>query len=233
VIFSTSAHADISIPARRRRFSCRAIATPLPLRAIARALLVFLGACSPIACRSAPARPSCPESFVADEARGEALLETLASVPEGARLREEVRRKKASFTVCFGRIDVSALTTAGAALLDETLPPKEAAARLGHLLVHAVRGSPLAAPGDGGCDEATTRALAAEADALSIELDLRRALGVTRPYIRYEFEGDFWRTAEDERAALVLAYLRAHPKGAPGIDALAAGYERRCRQGLP
>ena len=84
---------------------------------------------------------------------------------------------------------------------------------------------------DESCEVITERALAAEAKALSLELGLRRAFGVpaSSARVQYTFEGDFWAAPEEAREGLVLAYLQAHPDGAPGIDALASGYARRCR----
>ncbi|UQA62587.1 hypothetical protein [Polyangium aurulentum] len=168
-----------------------------------------------------------------DETRTGVLLDTLGRVPEGREARDAAR--SAPFPrVCFGPAAVSALTSEGVIMLDASLGEGEAAARLGHLSMHVARGSPLVLPEDrGGCDAAVERALAAEADALALELRLRRALGVTSPKIPYAFEEEHWRAEPEARTPLVLAYLRAHPDGAPGLDALGAGYARRCREARP
>lgn len=123
------------------------------------------------------------------------------------------------------------MTTERVALFDERLGDEEAAARLGHLLQHVVEGLSAEKRDGESCDEVTRRALAREASALSRELRLRRALGVDTANVRYAFEEAFWAARPDDREPLVLAYLEAHPNGAPGIDALAAGYAQRCRRG--
>jgi hypothetical protein len=181
--------------------------------------------------RAAP-RP-CPRGFSTDTTRTDALLAALDRVPEGREVRNGVPNLAATH-VCFGPAAVSALTSDGVALLDAALGDEEAAARLGHLFVHVKRGSPLVLPEDrAACDAAVERALAAEAEALALELGLRRALGVRVPKIAYAFEEPFWKAEPRARTELVLAYLRAHPDGAPGIDALASGYARRCREARP
>jgi len=195
-------------------------------------LLFALGSFFGPGCREMRAKPACPEGFAADAGRGEALVEKLEDAPGGGQIVRAARETRA-FSVCFGRIGVSAVTTEGAVLMDEALGREEGAARLGHLLQHVARGSPLVLPKEGSCEEATARALEKEAEALSLELMLRRALGVSAPRVRYEFEANYWSTNEKERVPLVLEYLRAHPDGAPGIDALGSAYARRCREGLP
>lgn len=164
----------------------------------------------------------------ADEPRARGLVALLEGAPEGAAIAGRVSAGAAR--VCFGQVPVSAVTPEGVVLLEATLADAEAAARLGHLLLHVVEGSPAPRAGEPDCEAAVRRALAAEARALAMELRLRRALGVTAPALRYEFEEDFWRAAPGEREGVVLAYLEAHPHGGPGVDALAEGYRRRCRE---
>ncbi len=82
------------------------------------------------------------------------------------------------------------------------------------------------------CEKQVDEALRAESAALSFELQLRGELAVTNKRIEYEFEAPYWATAPENRERLVLDYLRAHPDGAPGIDALAAGYTKRCRESI-
>jgi hypothetical protein len=198
-----------------------------------RAALTLALVASLVACRSTPAPLPCPRGFSTDEARAEVLIAALDRVPEGREVRN-VAPNLAATRVCFGPAAVSASTSDGVVLLDAALGDAEAAARLGHLLLHVKRGSPLVLPEDrAGCDAAVDRALAAEADALALELRLRRALGVAAPKMSYAFEEPFWKAEPEARTPLVLAYLRAHPQGAPGLDALAAGYARRCREARP
>jgi hypothetical protein len=138
--------------------------------------------------------------------------------------------------VCFGRTEVSAITTTGTILLDTRLGEGETAARFGHLLLHAVDGLPMAEPTKGSdagdCDARVREALVIEARAFALELRLRRELGVgvgEEPRtVPYEFEGPFWRAEPEARELLVLRYLEEHPRGGPGVDAIAAGYASRC-----
>ena len=88
----------------------------------------------------------------------------------------------------------------------------------------------MAHPRAGDCDAQVDEALRQEARALSLELRLRRALGGVERRIPYAFEDDFWRAPPEGREPLVLDYLRAHPDGGPGLDALGSGYARRCRE---
>jgi hypothetical protein len=162
----------------------------------------------------------------ADEARARSLVARLEGAPEGAAIVG--RMPAGAARVCFGKVPVSAVTPEGVVLLEVSLADAEAAARLGHLLLHVVEGSPAPRAGEADCDAAVRRALGAEAAALGLELRLRRALGVEAPAMRYEFEEGFWGAAPGDREALVLAYLEAHPHGGPGVDALAEGYRRRC-----
>lgn len=114
--------------------------------------------------------------------------------------------------------------------MDRDLDEPEAAARLGHLLTHAVEGLPMAHLEAGDCAGQVDLALAQEARALTLEIRWRRALGVTARRIPYAFEDDVWRAPEPAREGVVLDYLRAHPDGGPGVDGLLAGYSRRCRE---
>lgn len=188
--------------------------------------MVFLAACGKEA-------PACPAGMATMETRARGLRVLLERVPEGARVIGRVPAGAAR--VCFGRVPVSAVTPDGTVLLEASLGDAEAAARLGHLLLHVIEGPPMpalvpAAPALSGaeCGAAVRRALVAEAGALALELGLRRALGVTAPALRYEFEQDFWRAPPEAREGVILAYLESHPGGGPGIDALAESYRRRC-----
>lgn len=169
------------------------------------------------------ADPGCPAGLSADAARTQQLLARLAAVEEGAAI---TRRLQGAPRVCFGQVAVSAVSHEGAVLLDSAMPEAEAAARLGHLLLHALDGSPAPRAGEVDCDAAVRRALDIEARAFAVELLLRQALGVTG--IRYGFEEDFRRAPIEAREARIRAWLEAHPAGGQGVDALADGYRRRC-----
>jgi len=174
----------------------------------------------------------CPADSVADDARATLVLDTLRKTPQGAHLEERARDKH-NIAICFSPRVVSVVTDEGTLLVDDKLDTKEAAARVGHLLEHVAKGPPLSPRAGETCDQAVLRALSSEAEALSLELDLRRSLALTSPRILYDFEADYSKTNESDRKRLVLDYLRSHPQGGPGLDALAAGYQRRCREGLP
>ncbi len=76
------------------------------------------------------------------------------------------------------------------------------------------------------------QALAAEARGLSLELRVGRELGAPPAEGGpFEVEAVHWQAAPEEREAALVACLRAHPDGAPGVDALAAGYAKRCAAG--
>jgi hypothetical protein len=201
----------------RTRLAARAALAPVAIAAI-------LCLC----CRgAAPPRP-CPARFAADRAREVVLVDRLRAAPEGGLLLARVP-PAALPRICFGPAAVSSITTEGVVLLDRELGELEAAARLGHLLAHAVEGMPMAQPRAGDCDAQVEEALVQEARALALELRLRRALGVTERRLPYAFEDAFWRSPTAGRERLVLEYLHAHPDGAPGLDGLASGYSRRCR----
>lgn len=193
---------------------------------------LILVALSSSACRSPEDAPStCPHGFEQNDAAASRITSTLAQTPEGKALLEETRTRD-GLRFCFGRRDVSAVTTEGVLLFDNTLANNEAASRLAHLLHHVADGlSPTPKEGE-TCEKTVERLLQREADALALEITLRRTLAVHAPKISYEFETTFWQTPAEGRAPLLFAYLKDHPDGAPGIDALASGYERRCRLGL-
>lgn len=171
--------------------------------------------------------PPCPEGALDLPARADAIVARLASVPEGAALIEATRPRLGR--ICFGRGPSVLEERERHVVLDTALGPGEAAARLGHLLMHVRDGSPYAPGAD--CDAVVARALDAEARAHALELELRRALSAERGALSFgELEAAFWDAPASERVAGVRAYLEAHPDGAPGIDALASGYRARCER---
>lgn len=192
-----------------------------PLLALLAGAVVVAG----VVGRSRWAAPACPEGTRADPARGEAVLRRLGSAAEGAAIRA---RAPAPRAYCVGPRAVSVVTSDGALLVDERLGEAEAAARVGHLLLHTGGDRAVDAldrPGDRACAALVAAALDEEARALAVELSLRRALGVTAPVVRFAFEED----PRDAEAGRIRAWLDAHPDGGPGVDALAAGYDARCR----
>lgn len=169
--------------------------------------------------------PPCPEGALDQPARAEAIVARLGSVPAGAALVESSRARLGR--ICFGR-GASVIDDDRTVLLDRALREGEAAARLGHLMMHARDGSPYQAGPD--CDGVVARALDTEARAHVVELELRRALSVRGEALVYEIEATFWATPERERVALVRAWLESHPEGGGGFDALGAGYRERCER---
>lgn len=179
------------------------------------------------ACTSAPVA-TCPAGTDADAARASAIETRLASVSEGRALLGSRDRVAA---ICFGD-GASVITSDHVVLLARTLEEGEAAARLGHLLVHARDGLPIdvihAGVSESDCDAAVDRALALEARAYVTEVALQDALHAQPSVLAFEFASDVRTSTPDAREPLVLAYLRAHPTGAPGIEGLAAAYRARC-----
>jgi len=200
-----------------------------PLRAAAATLTLAAVVTCVVACRAGDRPHACPAPWSADPDRAGALVERLRATDDGAALLAGLAPRPLP-ALCFGRAGPSSVTTEGVILLEAALDDGEAAARVGHLLQHVVEGLPMAHPHPGDCDAQVGVALVAEARSLSLELRLRRALGVRAPRLRYPFEGAFWAAPAARREADVLDFLRAHPDGAPGLDALAAGYARRCRE---
>ena len=178
----------------------------------------------------APA-PSCPSGTHAEAARASAIEHRLASVAEGRALIDAARARVSS--VCFGAPQsASVITTDRVILLADGLEEGEAAARLGHLLVHARDGLPTdevhAGMNADACETAVGRALDLEARAYVVEVSLQTALGARPTMLAFEF-GDAMRAAgPDARFEIARTYLRDHPDGGPGIDGLASAYRAIC-----
>lgn len=115
--------------------------------------------------------PRCPAGFSPDAARTRRVTALLLELPEAAPLVSAAE----PFDVCWGEVSLSVLDDRRCVRLDRRLGDPEAAARLGHLLLHLREGVPLAE----GCD---ARALALAEDrergAHALEGRLRAALGV-------------------------------------------------------
>jgi hypothetical protein len=174
-----------------------------------------------------PRPPACPPDTHAAPDRQARLMERLhralpsLTSPEAKALGQHQNRGD----WCFGQ--QSELHEGGALVLDETLDDDEAAARAGHLLLHLLIPPWTESPAP--CEERVTQALDAEARAISLELDLRRALGVASPELGYAFAAEHQQAPPDQRIALIARYLRQHPDGAPGVPGLVNAYAQRCR----
>ncbi len=176
---------------------------------------------------ASPAR--CPGRFAADPARQARIVERLGAGAEGGAL---IAGQGQPIRMCFGAVSSSVVTEQGTLLMDAGQGDARAAARAAHLLLHLADGLPALVKGEGDCDARVEEALRAEARALALELRLLRELGAPPPEGGpWEVEGIHWAAAPEEREAALVAYLRAHPDGAPGVDALASGYARRCAKG--
>ncbi len=168
----------------------------------------------------------CPEGFFDRIGRAELVRQRLRETTRGRALLDALGDTEVRY--CFGRIEVSSIAEGRVLVLDESAADVELAARVGHLLDHVVHGPPFPAEIDRGadCDRVVERALQQEARAYVLEVELRRELGITGQ--RYEFEAELAHAADP--AGVVLEYLRAHPDGGPGLDALGAGYRLRCER---
>jgi hypothetical protein len=180
-----------------------------------------------VSCRASDPVALCPATFTQNNERAKTLWKRLGQTSSAAAL---MRRGVSKPPICFGQTDISTITTTGVIYFDDKLDESEGTARLGHLFTHFVDGMPMAKPRSTDCEAQVDEALRAESAALSIELQLRKELAVTNRRIQYPFEGPYWATVPDKREALIFDFLQAHPDGAPGIDALAAGYAKRCRE---
>lgn len=134
--------------------------------------------------------------------------------------------------MCFGPVSPSVVTERGTLLLDASQDDTRAAARVAHLLLHLTSGMTALVQGKGDCDARVEQALAAEARALGLELRLLQELRAPPPPGGpWEVESVYWAAPPEGREAALLGYFKAHPDGAKGVDALAAGYAKRCAAG--
>ena len=179
-----------------------------------------------IGCGATP--PACPDGTRPDTARASAIEARLSTVSEGRALIES-----AHVSICFVTSGSSSvITTDRVVLLASELEEGEAAARLGHLLVHARDGLPIDLIQSGldhdACEAAVDRALTLEARAYVTEIALQDALGAHPTTLAFAFAADVRAAPEPERESIAHAYLVAHPDGGPGLDGLAAAYRARC-----
>jgi hypothetical protein len=190
--------------------------------------LLFSSACDEPEPASAPppAEPAeesaCDAPFREDAAREARVRDLLASVAETERLA------RARATFCFGVRDISVVTTDAELIIDGRPDDREVAARVAHLLHHVVDGYPMTDEPGGDCGERVETALDREASALALELRTRRALDVTDPRTRFDFEESYFSLDEPEATESIDRYLHEHPTGGPGVEGLAIAYRERC-----
>lgn len=159
-----------------------------------------------------------------DEPRAERLLGLLARETRAAALLDGERPP-----VCF--VDGPGVLVDGRIALPAREDDATVAARLAHLLHHARHGRGLVAGRDAPgrtCDEAVEEALAEEAAAHVLELELQAALGAA-PSRPFENAAEILALPGDARVEALLAYLRAHPDGGGGYEPLARDYRARCQ----
>jgi hypothetical protein len=169
----------------------------------------------------------CPAGTTADDARALRIRTRLESVERGAALVREAGERVS--VICFAAPrSTSVVDASHRVMLATELDDGEAAARLGHLLVHLRDGLPDANLHGPDCDAAVEHALALEATAYVEEISLQAELAVTPRVLAFEPSAEILAAPPDAREAIMLAYLRAHPNGAPGIDALSTSYRARC-----
>ena len=158
-----------------------------------------------VALLGAACAPTCPEPLHADPARRAAILARAGPLATPPR------------AVCFDAIThQSAITPDGVARLDARLGTDEAAARLAHLAHHLSRRGPDAGP------ECVASWLRSEVEGITLELRLRRELGVAAPVAPYPFE-EAHRAASTDAARRRL--IEAHLWGSGHMR----GYQARCR----
>lgn len=188
------------------------------------AMWIALIACddSDVASESALPTSACDAGYRQDAVREERLRTLLDSATETVSLA------RARATFCFGVRDISVVTTDAVLVLDERPSDPEVAARAAHLLLHVVEGYPMTDEPGGRCDERVEIALDREAQALALELRTRRALGVTTPRTRFDFEKTYFELDEPAATRSIDRYLHEHPEGGPGVEALAIAYRERC-----
>ncbi len=178
--------------------------------------------------RSAPEGPAppCPAGFVDRPAIGEAQLRALAATRAGAPLASAAEPLALRF--CEGAVERPMISEGRVLLISDAMGGAALTARVGHLLHHAVHGSPYSgvAGADEDCDARVARAVDREAEAYAVEVALRAELGL--PPDRFAFEAEARAAEGDARVAVIGRYLRAHPEGGPNLDALGAAYRQRC-----
>jgi hypothetical protein len=182
------------------------------------------------ACGARAESSACPSGTHEDASRTQAIIDRLDTSPDGHAL---LARRSLVARVCFAPASsASVLTTDHVILLADDLELGEAAARVGHLLVHLRDGLPIDAvsgqAAERACDAAVDRALTLEARAYVVEVELQGTLDAHPHVLAFEFTDAVRAAPADARDALVLAYLRTHPSGGPGIEGLGTAYRAQC-----
>ncbi|MBI5488862.1 MAG: hypothetical protein HY905_16130 [Deltaproteobacteria bacterium] len=182
---------------------------------VARACLLWLAAVPALGCDAAGAgrrAPGGPDDGVRrgdareDPPRAGRVRELLAGTEAGRRLLE---RTGPPPSIRFVAAPDPVLLADGTILLDPYATDAENAARLGHLLRHAVDGAILP-PGPDAAATAepwTDHRLELEAPAILLEIELRVALGVDHPRRSYPFESEIRAAPPADRLRLLRSWL--------------------------
>lgn len=191
------------------------------------AALAFCGAAT-LAVRLArrvEGRTSCPPGLAGDDARARRIQDRLRRVDLG---RQWLNRTNRLPAICFDEAETGTLRGDDLVVLPSAWTDEENAARLAHLLVHWVRGPrwPAVASGDTDCEDLVARTMDVEVEAHVVELELRRALGVSQHRDGLGMQGEYWSVPPAERRAVVARFVN----GSGQASSLRQQYAARCRR---
>ena len=179
--------------------------------------------CASAGCGASPPPPGCAP----DPARAERVVAALAGIADAEILGPNALVGQ----ICFGP-GAGTLWPGPVLALPLDASDDEAAARLTHLAHHVRHGRGLVAhaPVEGPCARHVEEALAEEAEAHVVEMQVRESLGVNAPRRPFVNEREILARPRGERAAAVLEFLRAHPDGGGGYEPLGRDYLERCER---
>ncbi len=162
-----------------------------------------------------------------DPARTERLRALLASLPRG---RSLLGRARGPLRVCYAGAGSESFTAGDDLVLVEGVTDAENAARLGHLLLHRVEGTPEpeTAAQTTACAALVREAIMAEARAHALELELRHDLQVTHPRRVFPFARAYWDAPAADRLEVLRRHFWAHPEGGAGVPGFVQQVARRC-----
>lgn len=186
--------------------------------------LVTCAALALASCRRSPSAAECAPCrapFTLDEQAAQEVRAEWARAQR--RLGPRVAKLELS-CLCFGD-GLSVLTEGQNITLPVAWPRPEQAARAAHLALHRAEPPWTNAPGR-PCDDRVRAALQAEADGHALELETRRALGVSTT--RYAFEADFFEQPPARRVPFLFRYFVTHPQGDGVVPGFAKEYRARC-----
>lgn len=186
--------------------------------------LILLGMLGAPACQQRAAPPdACPPCAAAS--RSDLALQTRIEAQWQSVAPQLPPQPKLDFRcLCFGA-GASISVEAKNIYLADDWELGEQTARAVHLASHRHQ-PPWLEHGDETCAARVDRALDREAEAHALELEVRRALGVTKA--RYPFEADYFAAPTSQRRQRLRDYFVAHPTGDGVVPGFAASYAQRC-----